>query len=369
MQTTALLVDDSRVARMTLKKLLVAHEFDVIEVGSGEEALIHLQSSEALPDIIFMDVMMGGVDGLTATRQIKADSKLSAIPVVICTGNDTEADIDNALATGAMAVLSKPPAADALASLLAEFEQQRAIHIEPEATVAEPVMASAEPEATAAAPVIDQAQLAQTVMAQIEQQLLPEIKRDMRDMAEDISRQVAADTAEHKIESEVKAILDNLMPAQTEQLMAKVTQVAETTAQQLAKQTARDTVSQSAENAVKRIASELDLSALAVQTLSSEGTLWLKHQQQQLLTQLSQALELKIQTSIDKVLEDSLEQRIAPLVIKQVNTILAEKNANNEAEEQAQTQTAAIARLNKFVLVLGLGLVAVAGAVGLTFLQ
>ena len=125
MQRIALVVDDSRVARMTLGRLLIAKEFDIVEQASGEDALAYLQSNENKPDIIFMDVMMGGMDGLTATQHIKANSALSEIPVIICTGNDSEADREQAFAKGATAVLSKPPAVDALAEIISTLPQQQ----------------------------------------------------------------------------------------------------------------------------------------------------------------------------------------------------------------------------------------------------
>lgn len=366
MQKTALLVDDSRVARMTLKKLLVEHEFDVIELASGEDAINHLQSTAMLPDIIFMDVMMDGMDGLTATRQIKADPTFSAIPVVICTGNDTEADIDNALATGAMAVLSKPPAAESLANLIVKFEQFRAEQIESEPVVEPATPPQSEP---VAVPDIDETQLAEKVMAQIEQSLVTDLKQDMRNMAEDISRQVAADTAEQIVGAEVKATLDRLMPELTQHMMTQVTQFTETTAETIAKQAARDTLTKSAENTLRRLASELDLGAMVFQTLSSEGVSWLKHQEQKLQTQLSQQLQQTSQAAIDEILENSLEQRISPLVTAQVNKIVAQQAVKDQPEDQdASEQTAAIARLNKLVFGLGIGLIAVAVGLVATFL-
>ena len=64
----ALVVDDSRVARMTLSKLLRDHSYSSVEWGSAEEAMQWLQTTDTLPDIIFMDVMMATMDGLTATN-------------------------------------------------------------------------------------------------------------------------------------------------------------------------------------------------------------------------------------------------------------------------------------------------------------
>ncbi|GAB4304095.1 MAG: hypothetical protein Kow0083_14980 [Methylophaga sp.] len=121
MQTkTALVVDDSRVARMTLGKLLRSHGFEIIEQHSAEAALQWLRETASLPTLIFMDVMMDGMDGFTATQQIKAEANWRNLPIVVCSGKETAADLEQARASGATAVLSKPPAAEALQQILDE---------------------------------------------------------------------------------------------------------------------------------------------------------------------------------------------------------------------------------------------------------
>jgi CheY-like chemotaxis protein len=365
MQKLALLVDDSRVARMTLKKLLVAHEFDVVEMGSGEEAITHLQSATALPDIIFMDVMMDGMDGLTATRQIKADANLSNIPVVICTGNDAEADIENALSTGAIAVLSKPPAEEALSDVLAKVEQNK-LTISPVELIDEPSVSAVEP----VTQVVDDSMIVANVLAQLQQKVFVELKQEMRDTAVDISRQVAADTAEQLIQSQVESSLEKMMPAKIEQFQSQITQLCETSAQNTAKKVAQEAVLHSAEKVVQRHIAELDLSAQAMQVLSSEGVLWLKHQQQQVVAQLTKELQQNIQKTIEENLTASLEQRVSPLVVDKVNQMFAQQSAKAEPmlETEASEQNAAIARLNKVVLILGVGLIAVAAGLGVALL-
>ena len=118
MQKQALIVDDSRVARMSLKKALLSHDVDITEASSAEEAISYLETSQSHPDIIFMDVMMDGMDGLQATKQLKGDSKFNNIPIVICTGNETTLDNENALAARAISVLSKPARSDVTKSTI-----------------------------------------------------------------------------------------------------------------------------------------------------------------------------------------------------------------------------------------------------------
>jgi CheY-like chemotaxis protein len=122
MQKIALLVDDSRVARITLKRLLVANELNVIEFENAQDAIQYLEQAQQLPDIIFMDVMMPGMDGVTATDVIKRNPKTSQIPIVMCTGNETANDMQHGLSTGAMAILSKPPVEGELQHILSDLE-------------------------------------------------------------------------------------------------------------------------------------------------------------------------------------------------------------------------------------------------------
>lgn len=65
----ALVVDDSRSARVALKKLLDEHDLDVEFAVSGEEALEFLDRE--LVDVVFMDHHMPGMDGLEAVAAIK----------------------------------------------------------------------------------------------------------------------------------------------------------------------------------------------------------------------------------------------------------------------------------------------------------
>jgi CheY-like chemotaxis protein len=102
----ALVVDDSKVAHLTLRKLLTERGIQVDWVGSGEDAITYMEKQK--PDIIFMDVMMPGLDGFETAHAITNNPVINAPPVIMCSANATEEDRQNAKRSGAIGFLSKP---------------------------------------------------------------------------------------------------------------------------------------------------------------------------------------------------------------------------------------------------------------------
>ena len=119
---TALLVDDSKVARFALSKLLESRNMDVSMAGSAEEAL-DLLNSEQPPDVIFMDHLMPGMNGVEATKAIKRNPATASIPVVMCTSKKSDDFIQEAQGYGVYNILTKPPQADGLDSILTALTQ------------------------------------------------------------------------------------------------------------------------------------------------------------------------------------------------------------------------------------------------------
>ena len=118
----ALLVDDSKVARFALSKLLENRDMDVSMAGSGEEALDYLNASEH-PDVIFMDHLMPGMNGVEATKAIKRNPATASIPVIMCTSRKSEDFIQEARGYGVYNILPKPPQSDGLDSILSGLTQ------------------------------------------------------------------------------------------------------------------------------------------------------------------------------------------------------------------------------------------------------
>jgi CheY-like chemotaxis protein len=102
---SALIVDDSRSARVVLKRMLEVHELDVDTAESAESALEYLNDHR--PDVIFMDHMMPGMDGFEAVTAIKNNPDTATIPIMMYTSQEGELYVGQARALGAVGVLPK----------------------------------------------------------------------------------------------------------------------------------------------------------------------------------------------------------------------------------------------------------------------
>ncbi|MDH5227151.1 MAG: response regulator, partial [Gammaproteobacteria bacterium] len=101
----ALIVDDSRSARVILTRMLEQHDMTVDTAESAEQALEYLQRNR--PDVIFMDHLMPGMDGFQAVQAIKADPLTATIPLMMYTSQEGELYVSQARALGAVGVLPK----------------------------------------------------------------------------------------------------------------------------------------------------------------------------------------------------------------------------------------------------------------------
>jgi CheY-like chemotaxis protein len=118
----ALVVDDSKVGRLTMMKKLEAMGVTVSLAESGQQALDYLARHR--PDVVFMDHMMPDMDGLEVTRRIKASPATRDLPVLVVSGNDDEAFFREARAAGAIDAIAKPPANEVLETLLASLPKR-----------------------------------------------------------------------------------------------------------------------------------------------------------------------------------------------------------------------------------------------------
>ena len=111
-----LIVDDSPTEVHVLKTFLEKNGHDVGVAESGEEGLV--AAKDMLPDVILMDVVMPGMNGFQATRQLSQQPETSDIPVVIVTTKDQETDKVWAKRQGAVDYIVKPVQEKALIDAL-----------------------------------------------------------------------------------------------------------------------------------------------------------------------------------------------------------------------------------------------------------
>lgn len=101
-----LVVDDERDILELVQYNLQKEGFAVTCVASGEEAVSAAHAR--LPDLIVLDLMLPGVDGLEVCRQLRAESATRHIPIVMLTAKGGEADIVAGLELGAADYVTKP---------------------------------------------------------------------------------------------------------------------------------------------------------------------------------------------------------------------------------------------------------------------
>lgn len=112
-----IIADDHALFRDSLKSLLESHGLEVIgEAGDGKQAVELCRRLK--PDVILMDLTMPEMDGLAATRLISADDTLKEVKVVILTASSDDADLFEAIKSGAEGYLLKDLESSKFFSLL-----------------------------------------------------------------------------------------------------------------------------------------------------------------------------------------------------------------------------------------------------------
>jgi len=101
-----LIVDDSPTENFSIGSLLGRQGHDVIAAESGEEGI--RLAREQRPDLILMDIVMPGLNGFQATRQLTRDPQTAMIPIVILTSKSQDTDRVWAERQGAKGYLTKP---------------------------------------------------------------------------------------------------------------------------------------------------------------------------------------------------------------------------------------------------------------------
>lgn len=112
--TILLIEDDLAHAEITRRNLeeFSPHIRDLVHVADGQAALDYLSPSDSepltMPSLILLDLRLPRVDGLEVLRQVKLDTRLKTIPVVVLTTSKTDSDVRGAYERGANGYLVKP---------------------------------------------------------------------------------------------------------------------------------------------------------------------------------------------------------------------------------------------------------------------
>ena len=101
-----LVVDDEEDILELVSHNMAAHGFSVSGVTTGEEALKTVKYTP--PDLIVLDLMLPGIDGLEVCRTVKQDAKTAHIPIVMLTARGEETDVVTGLELGADDYVTKP---------------------------------------------------------------------------------------------------------------------------------------------------------------------------------------------------------------------------------------------------------------------
>jgi len=118
-----LVVEDQDDLRAILRDFLTASGYDIIEAADGNEGVAIAQSER--PDLILMDIQLPVLDDYEATRQIKTDPNLKAIPIIAISSFAMKGDEEKARASGCDHYVTKPYSPVKLLVLIRDFLSEK----------------------------------------------------------------------------------------------------------------------------------------------------------------------------------------------------------------------------------------------------
>jgi two-component system phosphate regulon response regulator PhoB len=101
-----LVVDDEKDILELVRYSLDRNGYQIETATSGEEALA--KTRRRIPDLIILDLMLPGIDGLEVCRRLKSDGKTERVPIIMLTAKSEEADVVTGLELGAEDYVTKP---------------------------------------------------------------------------------------------------------------------------------------------------------------------------------------------------------------------------------------------------------------------
>jgi two-component system, cell cycle response regulator DivK len=119
MSKRILVVEDHEDNRQILRDLLASAGYEMLEAENGEDGVAAAAAEQ--PDLILMDIQLPILDGYEATRRIKADPVLKAIPIIVVTSYALSGDEEKARIAGCDAYVAKPYSPRQLLARIRDF--------------------------------------------------------------------------------------------------------------------------------------------------------------------------------------------------------------------------------------------------------
>jgi len=100
-----LIIEDDKFLRELISQKLLKEGYDIIEATDGEKGIENANKEK--PDLVLLDLILPGIDGFEVLAKLKADPKLSDIPVIILSNLGQKTDIEKGIEMGAVDYLIK----------------------------------------------------------------------------------------------------------------------------------------------------------------------------------------------------------------------------------------------------------------------
>ena len=383
----ALVVDDSRVAGLTLRKLLTERGIEVDSVGSGEDCIKYLETKK--PQIIFMDVMMPGMDGFETNRTISARNPDWTPVIIMCSANATDEDKRDAKDSGAVGFLSKPYTPGELDEVLSKASAGAAsISMETPAVgtpvIPKPVLVEKTPPPAPAKPVVeppisvavvktpvipglsmtDVEQIAERaawaaaekVARDLVQELVPNLAREAATQA---ARSISEDLGRRAAHAAVRAAQEAAKQVATEIARGTAERTARTAAQESARAVAEEAAREVSEGVSQRnIARGLEINR---DELLKEIETQVQRQSQEALTMATSAPEFKQQ--IIQMVRGGIQPVIETIAREAADRSVNQATANLAAQGGGAGQSRATTALIVGIIAILVAAVAIVGPI------
>jgi CheY-like chemotaxis protein len=120
MSERSILIVDDNPSNLKLFTFLLALPGYAVTTASNAEQALHVLE-RLVPNLIIMDLQLPDVDGLTLTRQLKADPRMQGVPIVAVTASAMKGDEEKARAAGVDGYMSKPVDKRAFRAMVASY--------------------------------------------------------------------------------------------------------------------------------------------------------------------------------------------------------------------------------------------------------